>query len=153
MNRAVTLATVSREYREAREYSEPYGWEFTEIDPEAQLFTVHLVSTVDQAGYWLELRFDDYPEKPYLIEFFRSDLGQRGTGACYPKGKDNFFHPQFFICHPCSRKSYKELNGPHGDWEISNWRALAGGLTELKYILDAIYHRISNKAHYDGRMG
>jgi len=148
MSALVSQATVELEYQEASEYGASYGWEFSPLDAEKQLFTVQLVSSVDQERYWFEFRYDDYPEKPYLIEPFYPPTGERGTLVCFPKGPDTFFHPSGFICHPCSRRAYAN----HGEWAMSNWRLLAGGMNKLRYILDTFYHRINNQPYYHGRM-
>jgi len=152
MNALVTKATVAQEYLEASEYGALYGWQFSPINESGLLFTVLLVSPVDQERYELEFRFDDYPEKPYLIEFLHSPSGQRGTQACYPKGADHFFHPNAAICHPCSRKAYVGYAGLHGDWNMAGWQKIAGGMTNLRFILDGIYSRIIDKTLYHGRM-
>jgi hypothetical protein len=152
MSSEITLATVEMEYQEAVECGKGRPWHFSPIDKERQIFTVELISPVDREHYWFEFGFDDYPKKPYLIELFYPPLGQRGTQACYPCGHDTFFHPNLLICHQSSRRAYPELSGPHGDWNMADWRKGAGGMDRLVGILEGIHFRISNKEYYHGRM-
>ncbi|RZL00897.1 MAG: hypothetical protein EOO89_30320 [Pedobacter sp.] len=151
MNNIISQATVEQEIEDAKEYSELYHWIISPIDTEKQKFTVLLQSPIDQEKYLLEFGFDDYPEKPYLIDFIHPESGERGLAKCFPKSYDSFFHQQILvICHPCSRKAYQGYSNLHSDWNMTGWQKLAGGMTSLKYILDAIYGRISNKIIYHG---
>jgi hypothetical protein len=152
MNETVSLATVKQEIEEAKECSEAYDWGFT-LNLENQSFTVLLQSPVDQEKYLLEFCFDDYPEKPYLINFIHPVTGARNSAGCLPKGHDSFFHPRFTICHPCSRGAYVGYTGLHGDWDMAGWQLIAGGMTSLKFILITIQERISNENLYQrGRL-
>ena len=152
MNKAVSLATVKQEIEEAMEGSEGYGWGFT-LNFENQSFTVLLQSPVDQEKYLLDFGFDDYPEKPYLINFIHPETGVVNCASCLPKGHDSFFHPSVFtICHPCSRRAYAGYTGLHGDWNMTGWQTIAGGMINLKFILIGIQERISNKNFYHGRL-
>lgn len=152
MNRMVTLATMQQEFAEAVTGCEVNGWEFSEIKEETQQFTVRMVSPIDQEIYIIEFHFDDYPEKPFMIEFLHPSNGQRGTSVCYPRGYDSFFQPTGSICHPCCRKAYAGYTGLHADWQMAGWQQIAGSLTRLLPILEAIFTRISNKSTYNGRM-
>jgi hypothetical protein len=152
MNKIVTLATVQQEYDEAKAYGENLGWKFSEIDNELQVFTVLLVSPVDQEEYLLEILFDDYPEKPLLLDFIFIPTKEKGKPVCYPKGIDSFFQPTGSICHPCSRKAYVGYANLHADWNMAGWQSIAGGMTSIRFIIDGIFTRISNKSTYDGRM-
>ncbi len=152
MNKAVSLATVKQEIEEAMECREDYGWEF-KLNLENQSFTALLQSPVDQEKYLLEFCFDEYPEKPYLINFIHPDTGAVNVAGCLPKGHDSFFHPnRFTICHPCSRGAYADYTGLHGDWNMTGWQTIAGGMINLKFILIGIQERISNKNFYHGRL-
>jgi hypothetical protein len=153
MNALVTRMTVEQEILEAKAYGEPLGWQFSDIEIDRCVFTVRLHSSIDDQEYLVEFQYDDYPEKPYLIDFIHSRSNLKGQSSCYPKGKtDSFFHPQGLICHPCSRKAYTGYNNVHADWGMAGWQQIAGGLTSLKNVLDAIYTRITDKTLYDGRM-
>ncbi len=152
MNKAVSLATVKQEIEEAMECSKDYGWEFT-LNLEKQSFTVLLQSPVDQEKYLLQFCFDDYPEKPYLINFIHPDTGAVNSQGCLPRGHDSFFNQHgYTICHPCSRRAYAGYTGIHPEWNMSGWQTIAGGMINLKFILIAIQERISNPKIYHGRL-
>jgi hypothetical protein len=153
MNATVTQLTVDHELTEAREYGTCYAWQISDPDTDNQLFNVQLCSPVDQEIYLMEFRYDDYPEKPYLIEFIHPGSGLRGDKTCVPKCRhDSFFHPEGLICNPCNRKAYEGYRGLHSDWKMTGWQQIANGLINLKSILDAIYTRIADKTIYEKRM-
>lgn len=164
--KSISLARVKRELENCAQYSKSCGWLISEIDEASQLFTVKMTSPVNlrpsgeppvYETFILEVRFDDYPEIPLLLEFLDPKTGERGSKSAYPKGKDSFFHPKLpCICNPCSRKSYKSFNplAPHGDWTLSGWQTnkKVGTLKSVDAILRTIYLRISNPNTYVGRM-
>lgn len=154
----IALATVQSELQACEEDCKRYGWEISEIDGEAQTFIVKMKSPIDNEQYILEIKFDNYNEWPLYIEFIDPITKQRGTKNSYPLSKGD--HSSFFnegkicICHPCSRKAYKEYTALHTDWNIIGWQnnQSVGALTNIRGILLAIYHRISNTLVYGGRM-
>jgi len=151
----ISRQTVAEEIEACRENCKDYGWLISSVDEVNQLFTVTMTSPIDQQQYIVEVRFDNYPETPYLLDFIHPITKVRGVPNAYPKNRDSFFNRhgvQGVICHPCSRKSYAGYTGIHSDWAITNWKALAGGLINLNAILDTIFTRISNRAQYEGRM-
>jgi len=153
MNATVTQLTVDREIADAREYGACYGWQIADPDTGNQLFNVRLCSPVDQEIYLMEFKYDDYPEKPYLIEFIHPVSGIRGDKTCVPKCRhDSCFHPEGLICHPCNRKAYAGYRGLHNEWKMTGWQQIANGLINLKSILDAFYTRIADKTFYEKRM-
>jgi len=153
MNTVVSQLTIEQEIAEAKEYGQPYGWQITEPLKSNQIFNVRLCSHVDAEIYQMEFTYDDYPEKPLLIEFIHPVTGARGDKTCIPKCKqDSFFHPEGLICHPCNRKAYAGYRGLHNEWQMAGWRQIANGLINLKSILDAIYTRIADKSLYEKRM-
>jgi hypothetical protein len=151
----ISRQTVAEEIEACQENCKDYGWLISSVDEVNQLFTVTMTSPIDQHQYIVEVRFDNYPETPYLLDFIHPVTNVRGVPNAYPKNRDSFFNRhgvQGVICHPCSRKSYSGYTGLHSDWMITNWKALAGGLINLNTILDTIFTRISNTAQYEGRM-
>jgi hypothetical protein len=153
----ITLNIVKNELDDCQVDAGRYGWEISEIDEKGQLFTVKMISPIDQELYIMEIRFDDYKELPLLIEFVDPKTGERGKKNAYPAdgGKyGNLFHGNPCICHPCSRKAYKKYSGPHQDWDIAGWQqnSKVGTLTNIRAILRAIYARISDSEIYKGRM-
>jgi len=152
----ISQQTVAEEIIACQENCNDYNWLISSIDEVNQLFTVKMASPIDNAPYIIEFKFDNYPESPYLIDFIHPISLTKGIYTAYPWYKgDSFFNRHTndgVICHPCSRKSYAGYTGIHTDWQITNWKAIAGGLINLNAILDTIYSRISNKTHYAGRM-
>jgi hypothetical protein len=73
---------------------------------------------LDKERYILVGSFDDYKEKPPLLDFEEPDTGKVGTKRAYPRSKDSFFHGDPCICAPFSRKAYQRV---HPGWQFSNW--------------------------------
>ena len=118
-------------------------------------FAVKMISSVDGEIFIIDAKFDDYVEMPLLIEFVDPLNGQLGTKNAYPLGNDSFFNTAALICNPCSRKAYKQFNGPHGDWgELIGWQKnpQTGALKNIRGILQAISDRINDETQYKGRM-
>lgn len=163
--KSISLARVRRELENCSDYARNCGWLISEIDESNQLFTVKMTSPINlkvhpepavYEEFILEVRFDDYPEIPLLLEFIDPKTNERGSKSAYPKGNDSFFHSMPCICNPCSRKSYKSFNNdaPHGDWTLSGWQTnqKVGTLKSVDSILRTIYLRISKLDVYGGRM-
>jgi hypothetical protein len=163
--KSISLARVRREMENCAEYAKNCGWVISEIDESNQVFSVKMTSPINlkppqeptvYEEFILEVRFDDYPEIPLLLEFIDPNTGERGSKNAYPKGMDSFFHPMPCICNPCSRKSYKSFSSdaPHGDWTLSGWQTnvQVRTLKTVDSILRTIYSRISNPSTYAGRM-
>ncbi|MDB4921211.1 hypothetical protein [Mucilaginibacter sp.] len=152
----ISQQTVAEEISTCQDYCKDYGWLISSLDEVSQSFTVTMESPIDQQQFIIHFSYDNYPETPYLIDFIHPESKIKGTPAAYPKySGDSFFNQyntQGVICHPCSRKSYSGYTGIHADWQVSSWRTIAGGLTNLCAILDTIYSRISNRQYYVGRM-
>jgi len=153
----IALATVQSELQTCEEDCKRYGWEISKIDEEKQTFIVKMKSPIDNEQYIIEIKFDNYNEWPLYIEFINPETDQKGTKNPYPLSigvHSSFFHTKQCICHPCSRKAYKEYAGVHTDWNIIGWQnnQSVGTLTNIRAILLAIYHRISNPTVYGGRM-
>ncbi len=109
----------------------------------------------------VEIRCDDYKEKPPFFEFMDPNTGERGTRHAYPRSTDSFFHDSGpCICAPFNRKAYQSVvqTGPHGDWNLGDWQtSVANGVQWANYsklgdMLGLIYTRISQPDRYRGRM-
>lgn len=153
---STSLRRVKKELQKCLDYAKKCGWLISEIDESSQTFTVRMKSQIDQEEYILEVRYDDYPELPLLLEFIDPETGEPGTEHAYPKCSDTFFHTMPCICNPFSRKSYKAFlpNAPHQDWSLVGWQTnpQVGALKSVDSILRTIYSRISRKDLYNGRM-
>lgn len=158
VDRQVTVAIVERELAAARRLGAHYGWKFSSVVAEKPSFYVTIQSAIDKEVYHVDFELDDYKEMPPYIEFINPATGERGSKRCYPMDTHPeggaIFHAMPCICHPCSRKAYARYRGPHADWDaqISNWQALAKGLTGIPEILLMIQARINDPGGYKGRM-
>lgn len=133
------------------------------IIPDYERLTL-LVTMFAHSGdlFIVEIRCDDYKEKPPFFEFVDPDTGERGTRRAYPKSTDSFFHDSGpCICAPFSRKAYRSVvsTGPHGDWAFGDWQTSTANnvnwsnYSKLGDMLGLIYTRLSRPDLYKGRMG
>jgi len=153
---SISLLKVKQEIEEISVFAGKCGWLISDIDEPTLTFRVKMTSPIDQENYIMEIKFDNYPEIPPLIEFIDPISDEKGTKRAYPKSKDSFFHGAPCICNPFSRKSYKEFDpiGPHQDWKMIGWQnnPKAGSIKNIGSILKTIYVRISTEDFYHGRM-
>jgi hypothetical protein len=153
----ISLNIIQDEIKNCCSEAVSCGWLFSEIDRTNQSFTVTMISPIDQEKFILEVKFDNYKLWPLYLEFVHPLTGQKGVKQAYPKNEGSnhsFFHDNPCICHPCSRKAYKNYDGPHKEWvELAGWEKhpQTGSLTNLQGILRAIYGRISREDLYKGR--
>lgn len=154
VDRQVSLSIVRSELDKSRADADRYGWEISEFDESAVSFRVKMISPLDKEVFIISFRCDNYREWPPLIDFIDPLSNQEGVKNAYPLSSDGFFHPNVLICHPCSRKAYGDLKGPHADWGLAAWEinSKTGALKNIWAILLAIYERISQSEIYKGRM-
>lgn len=112
--------------------------------------------------YILSGLFDNYKEKPPLLDFVDPDTGDVGTRHAYPKcSNDSLFHTFPCICAPFSRKAYQEFapGAPHGNWKTTDWMSSKesnidwSNYNTVPAMLGLIQTRLSRPALYEGRMG
>lgn len=156
MDPAISLSIIKTELKNCQDDASKYGWLITEVDELRQSFTVSMKSPVDNEQYIVRFQFDNYREYPLFIEFIDPGSNSFGVKHAYPQNTDSFFHALPCICHPCSRKAYKQYSNvaPHNDWTLVGWQSnpQTGSLQNVQSILRAIYHRISDPELYKGRM-
>lgn len=155
VDKALSLSIASKELEDCIPYACRYNWEISIIDRKNMTFDVRMTSPLDDEIYIIRMAFDDYRQKPLLIDFIDPNDGSVGSVRSYPYcTNDFFFHSTPCIFHPCSRKAYYTYSGlkryltPH-DWEKN---PEAGKLTNIGGILMEINSRISDSKHYRGRM-
>lgn len=158
VDHAISLALVRSEYSGVLARAPQFAWKVSDLIESSLVFDVTMNSRIDGGEYKVELRCDDYKEKPPYIEFINPKTGERGVPSAYPKDAAGdagaIFHGQPCVCHPCSRKAY-EAGGPHlNDWgpRMKDWVAMSGGLVTLLDILMMIQARINLPGSYAGRM-
>lgn len=154
VDKTVSLSIVRSELNRCREYADRNGWEISTLNESAISFSVKLISPIDKEIFIISFKCDNYREWPPYIDFIDPSSGQEGQKKAYPLSSDGFFHQNALICHPCSRKAYRDLNGPHGDWKLIDWERnpKIGALKSIPAILLAVYERISQPGLYRGRM-
>jgi len=154
VDKQVSLAIVKSELDKSRVAADKHAWEILELDEDAVSFRVKMISPCDKGIFIVSFKCDNYKEWPPLIDFVDPVSGQEGVKNAYPLSSDGFFHSNALICHPCSRKAYRDLKGPHADWNLTAWESHAkiGALKDIRAILSAIYERISQPEIYKGRM-
>lgn len=142
----------------ARSRAELLKWDLS-ADVEALSIRV-VFEAADRERFILVGEFDDYKEKPPILEFEEPGTGVRGTPKAYPKGlpgKDSFFHSTGpCICAPFSRKAYKDV---HKDWNFTDWMTSRASdfdwskHSTMSGMLLLIHTRLVHPEYYGGRMG
>lgn len=128
-----------------------YGWTVN-LDFPKLTVTLHMRSNVDNQVFIVEAKCDDYKALPPIFEFIHPETSERGTPTCYPAG-GSYFHKTPCICVQWNRKAYRQLGGPHGNWEMINWMKARPGMTTLGDMFHLIQIEINKKSQYTGRMG
>lgn len=154
VDKNVSLSIVKSELDKCHCDADNYGWEISTLDESQLSFRVKMISPIDNEIFIVSFKCNNYKEWPPNIDFIDPISGQEGVKNAYPLNSDGFFNENILICHPCSRKAYKDFNGPHGDWDPTVWEnnSKVGALKNIWGILRAIYERISNSEIYRGRM-
>lgn len=154
VEKSISLSIIETELARCRKYSDIFGWEISTLNGETASFSVKMISPIDKEIFIVSIKGDNYREWPLFIDFVDPTSGLEGLKKAYPSSADSFFHQHALICHPCSRKAYKDLKGPHGDWKLIDWESnpKIGALKDIPAILQAIYERISQPGVYRGRL-
>lgn len=154
VDKSVSLSIVKSELDKCRPDADKYGWKISTLDEGTLSFKVEMTSPIDKEIFIVSFKCDNYREWPPYIDFVDPISGQEGVKNAYPLSSDGFFHQNIFICHPCSRKAYGDLKGPHGDWKLIDWEnnPKAGALRNIPAMLLAIHERITQSEFYRGRI-
>ena len=128
------------------------GWVFTLVDE--QNFTLSMQAK-DQSWFHLWAVCDRYGAIPPAWHWYNPDAKARDQLKDTPKG-GAFFHSNAVICAPWNRLAYTSVDtrGPHGEWELANWRAneKTGACKTLSAMALRIYTELQADA-FSGRMG
>ena len=155
MDKEISYRKVCEELEDFRDVFATSMINISKIDKENNLFTATLHSKIDDEKYILEVKFDDYDEIPPLFEFIDPTTMVPGTKNAYPTSiNDRFFNPHPAICHPCSRKAYREYSGIDSGWTYVGWKnsPQTTGINNINAMLLAIHTRINDRNKYNGRM-
>jgi hypothetical protein len=96
------------------------GWTFNFVDPEN--FVLGMPAR-DKSEFFLWCACDRYGAIPPAWHWYNPETKLRDQAQDTPCG-GNFFHGNGVICAPWNRIAYGAVDarGPHGDWELANWR-------------------------------
>ena len=77
----------------------------------------------DGSIFFLKVDCDNYPQTPPAWHWYNHSSNTSGKPSDIPQGTGGYFHNSGCICAPWNRLAYKQIhpNGPHSDWELSNW--------------------------------
>lgn len=139
----------------ARELAMRLGWGWSD-DVDTLAVRVEYTA-LDNERYILVGTFDDYKEKPPLLDFEEPGTGVVGTAKAFPRSKvDSFFHETGpIICAPFSRKAYVKV---HPGWQFKDWMtSTEQGVrwsqhSTVAAILQLIFDRLTTPDWYAGRM-
>ena len=149
----VSKAIFGAELDGARPLAEDQGW-ILEVLGDLSLRAAILAPARNggqQECFIFEFSFDDYREKPPLIDLVHPTTGARNTPECFPKGTClSYFHDFKRICAPWSRRAYAEFQGPHPEWPYGDWVKEAGPIKELGLYLHELRSALHD-ASYEGR--
>ncbi|MBE3089490.1 MAG: hypothetical protein IMZ45_00425, partial [Actinobacteria bacterium] len=136
VDKNVSLSIVKSELDKCHCDVDNYGWEISTLDESQLSFRVKMISRIDNEIFIVSFKCDNYKEWPPYIDFIDPISGQEGVKNAYPLNSDGFFHKNILICHPCSRKAYKDFKGPHGDWKPPDWEnnSKTGALKNIRAI-------------------
>ena len=154
VDKTVSLSIVKFELIICQKYADKFGWEISALKEDALSFNVKMTSPLDKEIFLISFKCDNYREWPPYVDFIDPNSGEEGLKTSYPLNPNGFFHQNALICHPFSRKAYRDLQGPHGDWKLTDWERnpKIGALKDIPAMLLAIYQRISQPENYRGRM-
>lgn len=96
------------------------SWTYTPMDAENFVLGV---TARDGTIFHLWCQHDRYGVMPPAWHWFNPETNARDQAGDIPKG-GLFFHGNKVICAPWNRLAYSAIDsrGPHGDWELANWR-------------------------------
>ena len=109
----------------------------------------------DGSRLFLKVECGGFPGKPPAWHWYNPETEAVDAPAETPKASGGYFHSSGRICAPWNALAYKSVDpqGPHGDWELSNW--LANPKTGACTALAAMALRLAVElvsSRYTGRM-
>lgn len=119
-----TELTVAEELAQLVEVaSAAKDWTVTPLGPVSFLLSVPAKGGV---RLWVRCEADEYPTLPPIWRWCDHDGGALDMPHVTPNGGSAFFHGNGVICAPWNRLAYSKVDsrGPHGEWQISNWKAI-----------------------------
>jgi hypothetical protein len=118
-----TELTIEEELADLAEVAARQGWRV-----ESLTSTTFLVGFPSPSAWvWVHCAAEDYPGLPPIWRWTNAAGDRFDEPALTPRndnGASNFFHGNGVICAPWNRLAYSNVDsrGPHGDWNIGDWR-------------------------------
>lgn len=128
------------------------GWDLKRTDGPG--FVLGLPAR-DGSRIFLQADCDGFQGTPPAWHWRNPDTGALDAPPDTPKGSGGYFHQSGRLCAPWNRLAYKSTDpqGPHGDWELSNWMTnpKTGACTTLAAMALRIAVEVASP-RYTGRM-
>lgn len=144
-------AIVAEELEPLRNIAESKGWALNVRTPTA--FSLGLPAKDGTTAHFM-VDCDGYASQPPAWHYLNPGTGALDQPPDSPQG-GGYFHASGVICAPWNRLAYTSVNpaGPHGDWQIGDWRAnpQTGGTKTLAAMALRVAHELL--ANYTGRRG
>jgi hypothetical protein len=146
-----TDLVLAEQFEHLRQVAAAEGWDLKQADGPG--FVLGLPAR-DGSRFWLKTECDGFQGIPPAWHWQNPETGALDVPADTPAGS-GYFHSSGRICAPWNRLAYKSVDpqGPHGDWELSNWMAnpKTGQCTTLAAMALRIAVELSS-SRYTGRM-
>lgn len=149
----ISKLALDRDLEGATPFAIEQGWQLTRP---ADLVVIASITRpkcdrFDPEEFIFEFNFDQFPSLPPLISAIDPISGDRDVPRAYPNGH-SYFHGNNLICAEWSRRAYGQYQGPHGEWEYSNWKASSNGIISIGPMLEALRGAIFDST-FQGRRG
>lgn len=142
--------SLDAEFAALAENAEIMGWKLERTGPTD--FVLGLPAS-DGTWFWLKCLCDRYAAEPPAWHWYNPETKQFDQPRDTPKPA-GFFHSNNVICAPWNRLAYSTVDsrGPHGDWQIGDWRAnpKTGGCKTLSAMALRIAHEL--RTNLQGRL-
>lgn len=143
--------TVEQQLVHVREVLDQKAWNIEPIDDST--FTVSMTAS-DGSLFIVHVACNKFPGFPPAFRWYDPKTKKLDQPENTPAANGGFFHAKGIICAPWNRLAYssEDARGPHGDWDIGNWRANSHtkGCTTLAAMLIRIDYELKHK--FKGRM-
>ncbi|MCZ6772975.1 MAG: hypothetical protein O7G83_13500 [Proteobacteria bacterium] len=149
----VTDLVFAEQFGHLSEVADHRGWS---INQTAEPGLILVLPTRVGSCHGLKVVCDGYPGIPPAWQWCNPDSGVCDLPADVPCGSGGFFHSSGRICAPWNRRAYQHVdpNGPHCDWELSNWMTnpKTGSCTALAAMALRMAVELQS-TRYQGRKG
>lgn len=148
----ISKSLLDFEVQDAQPFVNAMGWDLVRVsDLNVSLTMVAPEREGKRERYTFDFFFDDYADKPPIIDLVHPETQARNEPTCFPTGH-GYWHGKARICAGWSRRAYKEefADGPHDDFHCSSWKTHAEGVVNFGLMLQEIWKAL-NEPTYRGR--